>query len=345
MGTESRHQRHKLKLSKSKYSALVAQGVVLYCAALFALCSVADAQQPGRVHRVGYISNAQGVRHNQENVFRQRLIDLGYIEGKTLILEQRFSKGQVDRLPDLAADLVNLKPDCIVATGLAPTRSVKNATNKIPIVMANSDDDPVRHGLISSLARPGGNVTGFISVSSELAGKRLELIKEIIPEAYRIAILWDPAGPGASGHVREAEAAARALKVSLQRIEVRGLEDVENAFRAAGGADALIVVQAAGINRYRGHIVERAVKARRLVMYSSSEFVTAGGLMSYAADLAELFRGAADYVGRILKGANPADLPVQQPTKFELVINLKAAKQIGLTIPPNVLARADKVIR
>lgn len=319
--------------------------VLAACFLLLTFCAPVHAQQPGRVHRVGYISNAQGVRNNQEKVFRQRLVDLGYIEGKTLFLEQRFSKGRVDRLPDLAAGLVNLKPDCIVATGLAPTRSVKNATNKIPIIMANSDDDPVRHGLISSLARPGGNVTGFISVSSELAGKRLELIKEVIPEASRIAIVWDPAGPGASGHIKEAETAARALKVNIQRVEVRGPDDVENAFRVTGGADALIVVQAAGINRYRAHIVERAAKARRLVMYSSSEFVIAGGLMSYAADLAELFRGAAGYVDRILKGANPADLPVQQPTKFELMINLKSAKQIGVTIPPNVLARADRVIR
>jgi ABC-type uncharacterized transport system substrate-binding protein len=321
---------------------------------LLALCSLllaprflAQAQQPKKVYRVGHLTNAPGIRAEEEEVFRQSLRDLGYIEGQNLSIEWRFSKGKLDLLPDLAAELVTLKVDCIVATGVAPTRAAKQATSTIPIVMGNADDDPVRQGLVASLARPGGNVTGFTNIGSDLAGKRLELIKDTVPKASRVAILLDPKGPGGMGHVRETEIVAPALGVKLQLVEVRGPEELDNAFQAAvkGRAEALIVVTTGLMGNHRSRIVNLAVKTRLPAMYSNTYFVREGGLMGYAADIPARWRGVAAYVDKVLKGAKPADLPVQQPTKFEFIINLKAAKQIGLTIPPNVLARADKVIR
>ncbi len=250
-------------------------------------------------------------------------------------------------LPDLAAELVRLKVDCIVAAGVGPTRAVKNATSTIPIVMGNADDDPVRQGLVASLARPGGNVTGFTNVGSDLAGKRLELLKETVPKASRVAILWDPMGPGGAGHVRETGSVAPALGVKLQFVEVRDPGDLDNAFQAAvkGRAEGLIVVTTGLMASHRPRIINLAVKTRLPAIYSNVNFVREGGLMSYAADGPERLRGVATYVDKILKGTKPADLPVQRPVKFELVFNLNAAKQIGLTIPPNTLARADKVIR
>jgi putative ABC transport system substrate-binding protein len=321
-------------------------GVVL-CALLFAVCPTADAQQPGKVYRIGYLSNGPGIRPAEEEVFRQALRDLGYIERQNLIIEWRFSKGSLDLLPELASELVRLRADLIVAVGVNPTRAVKQATSTIPIVMGNADDDPVRHGLVASLARPGGNVTGFTNIGSDLAGKRLELLKETFPKVSRVAILWDPKGQGGAGHARETKIAAPGLGVELHPVEVRAADDLENAFQAAvkGRAEALIVVHTGLMNAERSRTVNLAAKTRLPVMYSSSSFVFAGGLMSYAADDHERNRRVAVYVDKILKGATPADLPVEQPTKFELVINLKTAKQIGLAIPPNVLAPADKVIK
>jgi len=309
--------------------------------------AIAVAQQPGKVYRIGYITNASGMRENTEKVFQQALDDLGYRDRENTVIEWRFSKGRVDRLPDLAKDLVRLNVECIVALGVAPTRAAKHATPTIPIVMANADDDPVRQGLVASLARPGGNVTGMISISSDLAGKRLELLKETIPTLSRAAILWDPRGPGGSGHIRESEAVAAALKVELQRAEIRDPKDLDIAFQTAvkGRVDGLVVVSTAGINSHRERIVKLAAKMRMPVMYTSSGFVHIGGLMSYADDVVARSRRAAEFVDKIFKGAKPADLPVEQPKKFELIINLKTAKQIGISIPPNVLARADKVIR
>jgi putative ABC transport system substrate-binding protein len=280
-------------------------------------------------------------------MLRRNLSDLGYIEGQNLVIEWQFSKGKLDRLPDLAADLARLKVDCIITIGGSPTRAAMQATSMIPIVMGNADDDPVRQGLVASLARPGGNVTGFTNVGSDLAGKRLELLKEIVPKASRMAIVWDPKGQGAAGHARETEITAPALGIQLQRMEVRVPEDLENTFQAAvkKRARALIVVTAGLMNSHRTRIVNLALKTRLPAMYSNPDFVSIGGLMSYAADPSERLRGTAIYVDKILKGTKPADLPVQQPKKFEFVINLKAAKQIGLTIPPNVLARADRVIK
>ena len=318
-------------------------------AMLFALCLPAEAQQTGKVYRLGYLTNASEIREDSEETFRNALRELGYVEGRNLAIEWRFSKGQLDRLPDLASELVNLKLDCIVALGVAPTRAVKEATNTIPIVMGNADDDPVRQGLVVSLARPGGNVTGFTNIGSDLAGKRLEILKETIPKASRVAIVWDPRGPAGTGHAIETKSIAPSLGVQLQPFEVRVPEDVENAFHAAVKvrADALIVVTTGlmTVTTNRARIMNLAAKARLPVMYTSSTPVFAGGLMSYSDDSRDRSRRVAVYVDKILKGAKPGDLPVQRPMKFEFVINLKAAKQIGLTIPPNVLARADKVIR
>jgi len=315
-------------------------------AIFFAPCFSAKAQHTGKVYRVGYLSPRKEMGRN-EDAFRNRMHELGYVEGKHLIIDWRFASGDT-LFPKLAADLVRLNVDIIVGQGAGATGAAKKATNTIPIVMSNSDDDPIRLGLIASLARPGGNVTGFISLSSEIAGKRLELLKETVPMATRLAILSRPKNQGtvAASHVRETEVAARALGIKLGTLEARGREDLENAFQTARKiADALIVVAVAGMINDRDWILDLAVKTRLPVMYTNPEPVLAGGLTSYAADLPALAQGAANYVDRIFKGAKPADLPVQQPTKFEFIINLKAAKQIGLTIPPNVLARADRVIK
>ena len=245
------------------------------------------------------------------------------------------------------AELVGFKPQCIVAVGVAPTIAVKQATNTIPIVMGNADDDPVRHGLVASLNRPGGNVTGFTNIGSELAGKRLEILKEIVSRATRVGILFDANGPGGVGHVRESESIAPALGLRIERLELSSPENLEKTFQAAitRGVEAVIVVNTALIVGHNARIIKLAAQTRLPAMYTSSSSVAAGGLMSFSDDPGDRAKRVADYVDKILKGTHPADLPVQQPTKFELVINLKTAKQIGLTIPPNVLARADRVIR
>jgi putative ABC transport system substrate-binding protein len=307
---------------------------------------LAGAQQPAKVYRIAYLSNALGISSSAE-LFRQALRDLGYVEGQNLAIEWRFSKGKLDLLPDLAVELVHLKPECIVAFGVNPTRAAKEATSTIPIVMGNADDDPVRQGLVASLARPGGNVTGFTDIGSELAGKRLELLKETVPKASRVAILWDSRGQGGAGHARETKIGATGLGVELQSLEVRSPEDLEKAFQVAvrGRADALIVVATGLMNPYQAKVVNLALKTKLPAMYDSSSFALAGGLMSYDTNAPERLRGVASYVDKILKGTKPADLPVQRPTKFEFIINLKTAKQIGLTIPPNVLVRADRVIK
>jgi putative ABC transport system substrate-binding protein len=302
------------------------------------------AQSATKIWRIGYMTQRPGPDEQTEGLQRG-LRELGYVEGQNLIIEWRFSKGKGDLLPGFAAELVRLKVDCIVSSGTLPTRAAKQATQTIPIVMANSEDDPVRTGLIVSLARPGGNVTGFTGIGSELAGKRLQLLKETVPRASRVAILWDPNSSGL-GHVREARIAARKLGVQLQSLEVWDAEDLDPAFRAAGKerAEALMIVAAGLTNVLRTQIIDRATKSRLPAMYSNSAFVQAGGLMSYAADSSDHYPRVAGYVDRILKGTKPADLAVQQPTKFEFIINAKAAKQIGLTIPRDVLVRADKVI-
>jgi putative ABC transport system substrate-binding protein len=271
---------------------------------------------------------------------------LGTWRGENIVIEWRFADGKPDRLPALAAELVRLKVDIIVTTGSTVTRAAKEATSTIPIVMTN-EGDPVGTGFVASLARPGGNITGLSTLSPELSGKRLELLKEIVPRLSRVAVLGTSTTPGNAQLLREIELAAGALKVKLQYLDVLDPKDIETAFRAAskGRAEAVLMLQGGVLNSHRTQIAALAVKNRLPAIYANSLFVDAGGLMTYSASITDLDRRAATYVDKILKGAKPADLPVEQPTKFDLVINLKTASQIGLTIPPNVLARADKVIR
>jgi putative ABC transport system substrate-binding protein len=315
------------------------------CAILFTLYSSAQAQQPKKVYRLGYLSPRLGIDSVTE-AFRQGLRELGYIEGQNLAIEWRFAKGKSDLIPELAAELVRLRLDCILAIGVGAIRAVKQLTDTIPIVMGAIDADPVELGFIASLARPGGNITGFTGIAYDIAGKRLELLKEAVPKASRAAILVDPS-PAAEAHVRETESASRNLRMQLQLLEVRQPEELDNAFQIARKqrAQVLTVVATGLLNSHRPRIVNLAIKTRLPAIYSHADFVRDGGLMSYADDARDRSRRAATYVDRILKGTKPADLPVQQPTKFEFIVNLKAAKQIGLTIPPNVLARADRVIR
>jgi putative ABC transport system substrate-binding protein len=318
--------------------------LVALCAMLFTLCSSAEAQ-PGKVYRIGYLTQRRGIEQ-QEEAFREGLRKLGYVEGQNIVIEWRFTRGKNDLFPELAAELVGLKVDCIVAVGIQATQGAKRVTSTIPIVMANASDDPVRQGLIVSLARPGGNITGLTDISSDLAGKRLELLKEAFPKISRIGHLSDRAAFSGAAHLKEIVAIAQALEVRVHGLELRGPDDLENAFRdIAKRVDALIVVSSGFINSHRDRVIKLEAKNRLPVMYTNPFFVPAGGLMSYSSDVLHQFGRAALFVDKILKGVKPADLPVEQPTKFEFVINLKTAKQIGLTIPPNVLARADRVIR
>ena len=322
--------------------------VLTLCAALLALCFSADAQQTTKVPRIGYLTGATPVgQAARVEAFRQGLRELGYIEGKNIVVEYRYAEEKLDRLPALATELVRLKVDVIVTGGSGNTRAAKEATNTIPIVMAQ-DSDPVGNGFVASLARPGGNITGLATLAPEIGGKQLELLKEIVPKLSRVAVLGAASTtPGTIQQRREIELAAGAFKVQLQYLDVLGLKDIETAFQAArkGRANGVLVLRGTVLGSEGTHISEFAVKNRLPAIYGTRRSVEAGGLMSYGVNGADLDRRAATYVDKILKGAKPADLPVEQPTKFEFIINLKAAKQIGLTIPPNVLARADKVIK
>jgi putative ABC transport system substrate-binding protein len=313
---------------------------------------VVEAQQPKKVPRIGYLSSVDSASEStRSEAFRLALRELGYIEGQNIAIEYRYVEGKPDRYPELAAELVRLKVDIIlVAGGTLTALAGKNATKTIPIVMTGAGGDPVRAGLIDSLAHPGGNVTGLTTLQSgELGGKRLELLKEAVPKLARVAVLYDPALPGTALEVKELlPVTARALKLTIQPWEVRGADDFENVFAALNKQrpDRLYVPGRPLMNATNEkRIASFALKSRLPSMYESKAWVEAGGLMSYGADLVDSYRRVATYVDKILKGAKPADLPVEQPTKFELVINLKTAKQIGLTIPQKVLARADKVIR
>lgn len=272
--------------------------------------------------------------------------ELGHVDGQNMTIEPRYAEGNLARLPDLAGELVRLKVDVIVAGGSTAIRAIKNATNTIPIVMAHGSD-PVELGYVTSLARPGGNISGLTHLAPELGGKRLELLKNIIAQLSRVAILTDPGTGGHGPQIKELEIAGPALGLQLRSVEVREPNLLEGGFSAmkAWGAGAFIGLQQPTLDRMRARIVDLAAKHRLPAMYPNSEYVEMGGLMSYAADIIAMFRRSATYVDKVLKGAKPADLPVEQPTKFELMINLKTAKQIGLTIPPNLLARADRVIR
>jgi len=319
------------------------------CSLLLAPCSSAQAQQPVKVPRIGFlVANSPSVYTARIEAFRQGLRELGYMEGKNIIIESRSAEGNLDLLPSLAAGLVRLKVDVIVAAGGdPPVRAAKQATQTIPIVMANASD-PVGAGLVASLNRPGGNITGLATAPGpEIYGKHLELLKETFPRLTRVAILSNPANRFSALALREAETTARAFKVSLQILEARNPDEFETAFAAATKerAGALLVVEDPMFFGERTRLANFAAKSRLPAIYGILEYVEVGGLMAYAAERTDMFRRAATYVDKILKGAKPADLPVEQPTKFELVINLKTAKQIGVTIPQSVLYRADKVIR
>ena len=302
------------------------------------------AQQQGKVYRIGYLSPRAGVE-SREEAFRQGLRELGYVEGHNIVIEWRFTKGKTNVFHDLAAELVRLKMDCILAVGVSAVGALKQSTTMIPIVIGTIDADPVQQGFVASLARPGGNITGLTGIAYDIAGKRLELLKEIVPKASRVAILVDPS-LAAQVHVRETEVAARNLRMQLQLLEVREPEGLDNAFQLArkGRAEVLIVVATGWINSHRARIVNLAVNTRLPTIYSAPDFVREGGLMSYSADPDMQFRRAATYVDKILKGTKPADLPMEQPTKFELVINLKTAKALGIKISNSILLRANKVI-
>jgi len=311
------------------------------------LGAVTQAQQPRKIPRIGFLSATFPFNVPARlEAFRQGLRELGYVEGKNIVVEYQYGEGKLDRLPTLLNELVRLKVDVIVTAGPSPTRAAKKATVTIPIVMA-WDYDPVGNGFVSSLARPGGNITGLSTLAPEISGKQLEILKETVPKLSRVAVLGTSTVPGNQDALRATESAAEALKVQLQYLEIRDRKDIESVFQAArkGRVDAVLALASRVLVSDRTQVANLAVKSRLPVIYGESEHVEAGGLMTYGVSITDLFRRAATYVDKILKGVKPADLPVEQPTKFELVINLKAAKQIGLTIPPSVLARADRVIR
>ena len=322
---------------------------ILVAVVLLAVGVIAEAQQPGRIPRIGYVSGTGSPSDPGPYVesLRQGLRDLGYIEGKNFVIEYRGAGENREIVPRLVAELVQLNVDVLIVPIVSAIRAAKQATKTIPIVMV-TQVDPVAEGLVDSLARPGGNITGLATLQRDLSGKRLELLKEVVPKISRVGILRDADDSVSAIGFKKYEAAARALKIQLQSLGVRGPNpDVEGAFRSAikGRARAVITITINPLFRNSKRIVDLAIKNRLPSMYEGSAWVEAGGLMSYSTNDPEVFRRAAYYVDKILKGAKPADLPVEQPTKFELVINLKTAKQIGLTIPPNVLARADKVIK
>jgi putative tryptophan/tyrosine transport system substrate-binding protein len=323
--------------------------VFVLCALLLPLCSSAEAQQPGKVFRMGFLDNSTSSGSaGRLEAFRQELNKLGWIEGKTITIEYRFAEQKPDRLPDLAADVVRLKVDLIIVTSNPAALAAKNATATIPIVMTTSTD-PVGTGLVASLARPGGNVTGASSLAPELNTKRLEVLKDAVPKLARVALLrWPGTNVTADLQLKELRAAALALKLKLEEIEMQpDPKGLESAFQTLKRKQVGAMMTTVGRSFFaeRKQIVELAGKYQLPAVYFQKEFVDEGGLMSYGVDYDDLFRRSAHYVDKILKGAKPADLPVQQATKFEFVINLKAAKQIGLTIPNRVLERANRVIR
>jgi len=329
-----------VKVTRAALTVVLALG-------LLAAPLAAEAQQAGRVPRIGFLgSTSPSDRPPLLDAFRQGLRELGWVEGQNVVIDYRFAEGRFDRLPDLAAELVRLKVDIILGPGTPAAAAAKNATETIPIVMI-SVRDPVGTGLIASLARPGGNVTGVSdSVGLEIAGKQLELLKESVPKVRRVAILSNPANLYHPLAIRELNVAARSLGVQLQLLEARGPNEFDGAFvaMATERVGALLVLADAMFNLHRTRLADLAARSRLPAAYGWREYVEAGGLMSYGPRLRDLYRRSATYVDKILKGAKPGDLPVEQPTKFELVINLKTAKALGLTIPPSLLLRADQVI-
>jgi putative ABC transport system substrate-binding protein len=321
--------------------------VVMLALVLFTAPLAAHAQPATKVYRIGFVRPSTASANAAENeAFIQRLRELGYTAGQNLVIEARFANGQAERVPALVAEVVRLQVDCLVVGGIDTVRIAKQATSTIPIVMLNASDDPVRLGLITSFARPGGNITGVIDIAPELAGKRLELLKEAFPHLARVGHLSDKHASPAVADLQEVEAAARLVGVRIQPLQVQGPDELEQAFRAARDerAEALIVVNHGFLNSHRERIVQLVDAIRLPVMYTRETFVRIGGLMSYTDDPLERARRVATLVAKIFQGAKPADLPVEQPMKFELIINLKTAKALGLTIPPVLLFRADEVI-
>jgi ABC-type uncharacterized transport system substrate-binding protein len=335
-------------------SAPIPQHSVLYfvlcaalCAMLFALCLPVGGQQPVKIPQIGLLAGTRSSAvEGRVAAFRHGLRELGYVEGKNILVEYRYAEGNAKRERDLAAELVRLKVEAIVTTGPTVTRTAKETTAAIPIVFAQ-DGDPVASGFVTSLAHPGGNITGLSNLSPELSGKRLELLQEIVPKLSRVSVIGSSIEPNNTKILNETELAATALNVKIQYIDVLKPTDLETAFGAATHqqADGVVLLGAVIFNSHRKQITELAVKHRLPATYTRPEYVQDGGLMTYGPSITDLFRRAAIYVDKILKGIKPADLAVEQPIKFELIVNLRAAKQIGLTIPPNVLARADRVIR
>jgi ABC-type uncharacterized transport system substrate-binding protein len=320
-----------------RIAALVVATVILTAVTL------ADAQQPTKIPKIGWLGIRPDSLTTSVESFRREFYALGHVEGKSFTFEYRSADNKLDRLPSLVNELIGLKVDLLISPSTNEARAAKNATKTIPIVF--SSNDPVGSGLVDSLARPGGNLTGFSTIASELGGKRLELLKETIPKLVRVAFLWNP--QTFSPAWKEIQLPAKELGLQLHSMEVSSADKIDTAFTAAqkAGSAALAVALGPLINSHQKRIVELAAKNRLPAIYSRADFVESGGLMSYGADQEEPYRRIAVMVDKILKGAKPADLPVEQPTKFELIINLRAAKQIGLTIPPNVLARANKVIK
>ena len=339
----ARSDNRQFKVENRKWAA----GLSVIAFVLAVLGAVAEAQQPKKLARAGFLgATFASTESARIEAFRQGLRDLGYVEGKSIVIEYRWAEGKLDRLPGLAAELVRLNVDVIVAGGSTSTGAARKATSTIPIVMAQVND-PIGSGFVASLARPGGNITGLSTLAPELSGKQLELLKEILPRVSRVAVFGTSTAPGNAQALKGIESAAKVFGTDLQYYDVLSESDFESSFVAAnkGGAGAALVLSSPVLNSRRKQIANIAIKYRLPAIYFNQEFVDDGGLIFYGADAVDLHRRAATYVDKILKGAKPADLPVEQPTKFELVINLKTAKQIGLTIPPNVLARADRVIK
>jgi len=318
--------------------------VLTLCALLYALCLPAEAQQPKKVSRIGILFIGSRNQPHLES-FKQGLRERGYVEGKNIAFDYRYAEGRQDQLPELAAELVQLKVDVIVVTSDISAEAANQVTKTIPIVVTTGD--PVTSGLADSLAKPGGNVTGLSIVLADLSGKRVEILRETLPKMTRLATLWDPSVRLASTVFKETSLAAQALSLQLHSFEVKTAQGIEKAFADIPKvhSNALLVILSPLVTLHSKRIVELALKQNLPGIYPTRQFVEEGGLMAYGPLIGDLYRRAATYVDKILKGAKPADLPVEQPTKFEFIINLKTAKQIGLTIPPNVLARADKVIK
>ena len=321
---------------------------ILVAVILLTVAVLTEAQQPTKIPRIGYLTAAgQPGMASRTEAFRQGLRDLGYVEGKNIVVEWRFADGKADQLPGLVAELIALKVDLIVSAGPGVTRVAKQATSTIPIVMA-FDNDPVGSGFVASLAHPGANITGLSTIEPELNGKRLDLLKEILPRLARVAYFGTSTNPGLKAALKEAQRAAKAAGIVVQYIEVSSFEDIESGYRAVTKqrAEAASMNISGPINQAnRKAIVDLELKYRLPVMHDTLGPVEAGGLMFYGVNLSDMDRRAATYVDKILKGRSPAELPVEQPTKFEFVINLKTAKQIGVTIPPEALARATKIIK